>query len=135
MKRIASIGIMAALPWLFAILTVAPTSLEAQTTPSVSLALSPGPHLPTEMPLTGDVTLQDLDPAAYPSFVLRADVTGHEDRTRHCYGDDTGADIEVEVDETREIVSGLQLFKSCTNAPGSFGTYGYVLTVTLFGGR
>ena len=112
------------------VLTGAPTALYAQSTPSISIDLSPGQHVPHTAALTGEVTLSNLAPAEYSMVTLRADITGHEDRTRHCYGEDTGNDIELAVDESLEAVT-LRLFKPCTNAPGGFGTYDYALTISV----
>ena len=112
------------------LLTGAPAALYAQSTPSISVELSPGQHVPHTVALTGEVTLSNLAPADYSTVTLRADVTGHEDRTSHCYGEDTGNDIELAVDESLEAVA-LRLFKPCTNAPGGFGTYDYALTISV----
>ncbi len=112
------------------LLAGAPTALHAQSTPSISIELSPGQHVPHTVALTGEVTLSNLAPADYSMVTLRADITGHEDRTSHCYGEDTSSDIELAVDESLEAVT-LRLFKPCTNAPGGFGTYDYALTISV----
>ena len=105
---------------------------DAQSTSgvSVSIELSPGHHVPQKQALTGTVTLDGLDHDSYSSVVLRADVAGHEDRTSSCRGDDTGKDIEVDVDESRESRE-VQVFKRCDHIAGGFGTYDYVLDLSV----
>ena len=122
--------LLALLGALVILLTGAPAALHAQSAPSISIELSPGPHVPYTVALTGEVTLSNLAPADYSTVTLRADVTGHEDRTSQCYGEDTGSDIELAVDESLEAVT-LRLFKPCTNAPGGFGTYDYRLDISV----
>ena len=97
---------------------------------SVSIELSPGRHVPWDQALTGTVTLGGLDHSSYSSVVLRADVAGHEHRTSTCFGDDTGKDIEVEVDASRESRE-VEVFKPCNHAEGGFGTYDYVLDLSV----
>ena len=123
----APAGLLAALLILLAAVT---PSLHAQSAPSISVELTPGPHLPHTVALTGEVTLSNLDFAIYSMVTLRADVTGHEDRSSQCYGDDTGTDIDVAVDESREVRT-LALFKPCLDVPGGFGTYDYAITLSV----
>ena len=103
----------------------------AQDPPVISIALSPSAHHPHTMPLSAEITLDNLDFNSYDSVVLRAEVTGHEERTRHCYGEDTGEDITVPVDESREVFS-IRVFRSCTDVVGGFGTYDFDLDVSIF---
>ena len=114
------------------LIVVADESLDAhaQVMPSISIELSPGDHLPNTVPLTGEVTLSNLDPASYSELTFRADLTGHESRTSHCYGEDTGTDIAVPVDQSEEVLT-VRLFKTCVNVPGGFGTYDYTLNISI----
>ena len=109
-----------------------PSAARAQQAPSISIELSPGDHLPRTVPLTGAVTLSNLDPAGYSELTFRADLTGHESRTSHCYGEDTGTDIAVPVDQSEESLT-VRLFKRCVNVRGGFGTYDYRLDISLSG--
>ena len=114
------------------VIVVAEGSLDAhaQAAPSISIELSPGDHLPNTVPLTAEVTLSNLDPASYSELTFRADLTGYESRTSQCYGEDTGTDIAVPVDESEEVLT-VRLFKTCVHVPGGFGTYDYTLNVSI----
>ena len=104
----------------------------AQAAPSIVIALSPGDHLPNTVPLTAEVTLSNLDPTSYSELTFRADLTGHESRTSHCYGEDTGTDIVVPVAQSEESLT-VRLFTRCVNVRGGFGTYDYRLDISLSG--
>ena len=109
-------------------LAATPADVQSTSGVSVSVELSPGRHLPWDQALTGTVT---LDHGSYSSVVFRADVAGHENSTSMCFGDDTGRDIEVGVDATRESLA-IQVFKPCTHATGGIGgTYDYVLDLSV----
>ena len=86
------------------------------TPPTISIVLSPGHGVPLNMAITATVTLDNLDPASYSSLVFRADLTEWEQafaRSTHCEGKDTGKDITVEVDASRETIT-VEVWKSCS---------------------
>ncbi len=86
------------------------------TPPTISIVLSPGHGVPLNMAITATVTLDNLDPARYSSLVFRADLTEWEQafaRSTHCGGKDTGKDITVEVDASRETIT-VEVWKSCS---------------------
>ena len=86
------------------------------TPPTISIVLSPGHGVPLNMAITATVTLDNLDPAGYSSLVFRADLTEWEQafaRSTHCEGKDTGKDITVEVDASRETIT-VEVWKSCS---------------------
>ena len=97
---------------------------------SVSIELSPGPHLPRDQTLTGVVTVDGLDHNSYSSVVFRADIVGHEDNTSTCYGEDTGQYMDVGVDASSESFD-IEVFKPC-DPPGGFGTYDYILDLGVW---
>ena len=111
-------------------LAATPADVQSTSGVSVSVELSPGRHLPWDQALTGTVTLDGLDHGSYSSVVFRADVAGHEDRTSTCFGDDTGRDMEVGVDASRESFA-IEVFKPCTHVFRGFGTYDYVLDLSV----
>ena len=125
--RFAALALLVA--WVIAV-SGDPSAARAQQAPSISIALSPSDHVPKTVPLTGAVTLSNLDSAGYSDVTLRADLTGHESQTGHCYGEDTGTDITVPVDQSEEPLT-VRLFKRCVNVPGGFGTYDYRLDISL----
>ena len=86
------------------------------TPPTISIVLSPGHGVPLNTAITATVTLDNLDPASYSSLVFRADLTEWEQafaRSAHCEGKDTGKDITVEVDASRETIT-VEVWKSCS---------------------
>ena len=86
------------------------------TPPTISIVLSPGHGVPLNMAITATVTLDNLDPASYSSLVFRADLTEWKQafaRSTHCEGKDTGKDITVEVDASRETIT-VEVWKSCS---------------------
>ena len=112
-------------------LAATPADVRSTSGVSVSVDLSPGRHLPWDQALTGTVTLDGLDHDSYSSVVFRADVAGYEDYTATCFGDDTGRDIEVGVDASRESFA-IQVFKPCNHAAEGFrGTNVYVLDLSV----
>ena len=125
--RFAALALLVA--WVIAV-SGDPSAARAQQAPSISIELSPGDHVPKTVPLTGAVTLSNLNSAGYSDVTLRADLTGHESQTGHCYGEDTGTDITVPVDQSEESLT-VRLFKRCVNVPGGFGTYDYRLDISL----
>ena len=113
---------------LLILLPGAPTVLHAQSSPSISITLSPGHNVPQNTEITATITLSNLDVGSYSSVILRADLTVYGHGERRCNGDDTGKDIEVPVDEGREILRDVRIYDAC-----SFYTYGnYVLDVRIF---
>ena len=95
----------------------------AQSSPSISIRLTPSHSVPMDTAITGTITLSNLDVTSYSSLIFRADITpfggGAE---RRCNGDDTGKDIEIAVDESREIFT-ARIFDACPIAYYSYGTY------------
>ena len=86
------------------------------TPPTISIVLSPGHGVPLNTAITATVTLDNLDPASYSSLVFRADLTEWDQafaRSTHCEGKDTGKDITVEVDASRETIA-VEVWKSCS---------------------
>ena len=112
------------------LLAATPAALWAQESPSISFELSPGHDLPWDASLTGTIALSNLDFSSYSSVVFHADITGHEDRTRECFGEDTEAVQTVAVDESEEVFT-VRLFKPCHRTPGGFGSYYYTLDLRV----
>ena len=104
------------------------TNVHAQSSPSISIELSPGHRVPQNTAITGTVTLSNLDVGSYSSVIFRADITGYRDAEGRCNGDDTGKDIEAAVDESREILTDLRIYDACPHY-----TYGnYTLDARIF---
>ncbi len=102
------------------------TVLYAESSPSISIELSPGHRVPTGEEITGTVTLNNLDIDSYSSVIFRADVTVYRHGEKRCNGDDTGKDIEIAVDESQEIFT-VSIYDTC-----SYDTYGnYTLDVSI----
>ena len=96
--------------------------VHAQSSPSISIELSPGHSVPMDTAITGTVTLTGLDFDSYSSVIFRADITPYGDGETKCNGDDTGMDIEIPVDESREVFT-VRIFDACPSAYYSYGTY------------
>ena len=60
---------------LLLLLAGAPAAGRAQSSPAISIVLSPGHAVPQNTPITATVTLDNLDPGSYSSLVFRADLT------------------------------------------------------------
>ena len=104
------------------------TNVHAQSSPSISIELSPGHRVPQNTAITGTVTLSNLDVDSYSSVIFRAEVTVYGGGERRCNGDDTGKDIEAAVDESREILTDLRIYDACPRY-----TYGnYTLDARIF---
>ena len=104
------------------------TNVHAQSSPSISIELSPGHQVPQNTAITGTVTLSNLDVDSYSSVIFRAEVTVYGLGERRCNGDDTGKDIEAAVDESREILTDLRIYDAC-----HYYTYGnYTLDARIF---
>ena len=101
---------------LLLLLAIAPTAGRAQSSPAISIVLSPGHMVPQETAITATVTLENLDPGSYSSLVFRADLTEwdqHYPASTSCEGEDTGEDIPVEVNSSRETFT-VEVWKSCS---------------------
>ena len=111
-------------------LTSAGTDIHLQLdppSPSISIELLPGHAVPPRTAIDATVTLRNLDVNSYSSLILRADVTVSGSGVRICNGDDTGKDIEIDVDESTEIRT-INVYDAC---PVRF--YGtYILDVRIF---
>ena len=122
--------LMTSIGTLLALLAGALPGLQAQRAPSISFELSPGHSAPWDTPLTATITLEYLDFASYSSVVFHADITGHEDKTRECFGQDTERDMTIEVDESEEVFT-VRLFTPCNHPPGVGGSYYYTLDLSV----
>ena len=89
--------------------------LHAQSSPSISVALSPSNSVPMDTAITGAVTLSNLDFDSYSSVIFRADITPYGYAELRCNGDDTGNDIEIAVDESREVFT-ARIFDACPSS-------------------
>ncbi len=101
---------------LLLLLAVAPAAGRAQSSPAISIVLSPGHWVPQDTAITATVTLENLDPGSYSSLVFRADLTEwdqHFPVSTSCEGEDTGEDIPVEVNASRETFT-VEVWKSCS---------------------
>ncbi len=96
--------------------------VQSQSSPSISIELSPGHYVALEEAITGTVTLSNLDASSYSSVIFRADITLHGGWERRCNGDDTGEDIEIPVDESQEVFT-VRVFDACPSNYNSYGTY------------
>ena len=95
--------------------------------PSVSIVLSPGHQVPRNTAITATITLSNLDAAGYSSVMFRADLTVFGLGETRCDGDDTGKDIEIPVDESKEIFT-VRVYDACPHF-----TYGnYTLVARMF---
>ena len=98
------------------------SSLYAQSSPSVSIRLSPSHSVPMDTAIAGTVTLNNLDVDSYSSVIFRADITTYGQGERRCNGDDTGRDIEIAVDDSREVFTS-KIFDACPSYYDSYGSY------------
>ena len=94
-----------------------PAAGHAQSSPTISIVLSPGHMVPQNTAITATVTLDNLDPASYSSLVFRADLTEWDPHyptaSARCEGDEIGEDITVEVAASRETFT-VEVWKSCS---------------------
>ena len=95
---------------------------QSQSSPAISIELSPGHYVAMEEAITGTVTLRNLDFDSYSSVIFRADITLHRGWERRCNGDDTGKDIEIPVDESQEVFT-VRVYDACPSSYTSYGTY------------
>ena len=77
----------------------------AQSSPSISIELSPGSAVPANTEITATITLSNLDVNSYSSIVFRADVTRWGHARDICEGDGIGEDIDVEVNESKKVLT------------------------------
>ena len=88
----------------------------AQSEPSISISLAPAGSVPKDTEITATITLNGLDLNDYSSVIFRADLTKYGppkfSEEASCRGDDTGRDIEVPVDESREVFT-ISVHKAC----------------------
>ena len=102
---------------LLLLLAGAPDAVRAQSSPTISIVLSPGHMVPQNTVITATVTLDNLDPASYSSLVFRVDLTEWDPHfptdSARCEGDDMDEDIPVEVDASRETFT-VEVWKSCS---------------------
>ena len=128
-RRAIPLTAIAAAPLILLIGTLA--VLHAQSSPTISIELSPHNSVPQNTAITATVTLSNLDPTDYSSLVFRADTTKYgtpiTDEHSDCLGEDTNTDITVDVDAGSEEFE-LRVHKSC--AAHIFGHY--ELDLTLF---
>ena len=96
--------------------------IHAQSSPSISIGLSPSHSVPMDTAITGAITLSNLDVDSYSSVIFRADITPYRNGERRCNGDDTGRDIEITVAEPREVFT-VSVFDACPNSYYSYGSY------------
>ena len=97
------------------------------SSPSISIELSPDHQVPKNTAITATITLHNLDAASYSSVIFRADVTVYARGEARCYGDDTGRDLEIPVDGSREVFT-VSVYDACPH-----DTYGnYTHTAMIF---
>ena len=83
--------------------------------------------MPPNTAITATVRLTSLDPATYSSVLFRADLTVFGHGETRCDGDDTGKDVEVPVQASREVFT-ISVYDACPHS-----TYGnYTLKATIF---
>ena len=99
------------------LLAGAPAVGRAQSSPTISIVLSPGHMVPQNTAITATVALDNLNPANYSSLVFHADLTEWDPHfsmaSAGCEGDEMGEDITVEVDVSRETFT-VEVWKSCS---------------------
>ena len=111
----------------FLLLSGVPTVLHAQSSPSISISLSPGHQVPRNTAITATITLGNLDVNSYSSVIFRADLTVFGHGERRCNGDDTGKDMEIAVEESQEVFT-AKVYDACPH-----DTYGnYTLSTKIF---
>ena len=111
----------------FLLLSGVPTILHAQSSPSISISLSPGHQVPRNTAITATITLGNLDVNSYSSVIFRADLTVFGHGERRCNGDDTGKDMEIAVEESQEVFT-AKVYDACPH-----DTYGnYTLSTKIF---
>ena len=97
------------------------------SSPSISIELSPAHQVPRNTAITATITLHNVEAASYSSVLFRADVTVYAQGETRCYGDDTGRDLEIPVDGSREVFT-AHVYDACPH--NTYGTY--TLKATIF---
>ena len=97
------------------------------SSPSISIELSPGHQVPTNTAITATITLSNLDVASYSSVMFRADLTVYRNGEARCDGDDTGKDMEVPVEASREVFT-VRVYDACPH----YSSGSYTLDATIF---
>ena len=82
--------------------------------------------MPPNTAITATITLSNLDVAGYSSVMFRADLTVFGHGETGCNGDDTGKDIEILVDDSKETFT-VRVFDTCPH--GNYGNYTLVARV------
>ena len=108
-----------------------PIGLHAQSSPSISIELSPGHAIPLNTPLTATITLNNLDPASYSSLIFRGDLTEFDSHypteAAYCEDEDMGRDLTIEVNESEETFT-VGVYRAC-----SYSIYAhYTLDIGIF---
>ena len=85
----------------------------AQAEPTISITLTPGNSVPQNVAITGDVSLDDLDPSSYSSVTFRANIQVNAGDFYGCFGADTGRDITKSVTGSRLQFS-MEVFQACS---------------------
>ena len=106
--------------------TVDDEAASAPSALSISIELSPGHQVPPNTAITATITLSNLDVAGYSSVMFRADLTVFGHGETGCNGDDTGKDIEIPVDDSKETFT-VRVFDTCPH--GNYGNYTLVARV------
>ncbi len=113
-RRAIPLAAVAAAPLILLIGTLA--VLHAQSSPSISIVLSPHNSVPQNTAITGTVTLRNLDLSDYSSLIFRADTTIYgrpiNSEQSACLGEDTNTDITIDVDESTEVFT-IRVHKAC----------------------
>ena len=105
------------------------TLAQSQSSPGISIELLPSHFVPMDTAITGTVTLSNLDFDSYSSVIFRADITVYNRGELRCNGDDTGKDIDIPVDESREVFP-VQVYDACPSEYNSYGTYTLDLSIS-----
>ena len=90
------------------------------SSPSISIELSPAHQVPKNTAITATITLHNLDAASYSSVIFRADVTVYARGEARCDGDDTGRDLDIPVDGSREVFT-VSVYDACPH--DTYGNY------------
>ena len=97
-------------------LAAAVTLVQAQTSPSIDVELTPHNSVPLNTAISATVTLSGLDPNEYSAVIFRADATqykpGSYPEASNFLGDDIDRDLVVDVDGSIEIFT-ISVFEPC----------------------
>ena len=113
-------------------LATAVTLVQAQTSPSIEIELSPHHSVPRNTAITGTVTLRGLDPTAYSSVIFRADaeqfISNKYPVADDYLGEDINTDVTVDVDSATEVFT-ISVFEACDL--NIYAHYQLDITVTI----